>query len=256
VVKLDKNGQIIWQKAYGGFEDDYADSIQQTSDGGYIVSGTSFLYRIQKGYLWVLKLKSDGVVEWQKCYGGNKGESSGPIQQTTDGGYVVAGTTHSFGTGSGDIWVLKLRNDGAIIWQKTYGGKRYHKVTDIQQIPEGYIMVGSVLDRELKGTDKVWVLKIDKDGLIPSIPSLGIDTKVIPQEAKYFSAENPPWESEMKGRRYYTYRDNTHVFSRDTDAIAIIKDTDVKPVDTRAIIQNWDFGNPKNPGDALPDSKK
>ena len=244
LLKLDKNGQIIWQKAYGGWDRDGVGSVQQTSDGGYIVTGVISPFRVQWVDTWILKIKNDGAVEWQKCYGGDKVDVVGSIQQTPDGGYVVAGTTSSFGNGNNDIWVLKLRNDGTVVWQKTYGGKRDDDAEMIQQIPDGYIMVGSVLDEELQGENQasvlknysMLVLKIDKDGLIPSIPSLGVDTKVSPQEAKYFPVKESPWESEMIERRYYTY-DDTHVIPRNVNVI--VKDTNVKPVDTKAAIMKW-----------------
>ena len=72
--------------------------------------------------IWVLKLDRDGTITWQKTYGGSGYDDAYSIQQTSDGGYIVAGDTYSFGAGSGDVWVLKLDQCGNITWQKTYGG--------------------------------------------------------------------------------------------------------------------------------------
>ncbi len=72
--------------------------------------------------IWVLKLNTDGSVAWQKTYGGSGDDEAYSIQQTSDGGYIVAGDTDSFGAGTADVWVLKLDSDGTVAWQKTYGG--------------------------------------------------------------------------------------------------------------------------------------
>ena len=100
-----------WAATYGGASGDGASSIQQTSDGGYIVAGQTGSFG---GHPWVLKLNADGTPAWQKAYGGASYDWATSIQQTTDGGYIVAGYTQSFGAGNGDLWVLKLRPDGSI----------------------------------------------------------------------------------------------------------------------------------------------
>jgi hypothetical protein len=103
-----------WAKSYGGIAYDSAYSIQQTSDGGYIVAGITSSFGAGETDLWVLKLDSSGSVQWQKTYGGTKGDSAYSIQQTSDGGYIMAGGTSSFGAGETDLWVLKLDADGNI----------------------------------------------------------------------------------------------------------------------------------------------
>ncbi len=97
LVKLNSSGSIQWQKCLGGSYWDMAYSIQQTSDGGYIVAG----YTISNdgdvsgnhgGYdFWLVKLNSSGDIQWQKCLGGSTNDEAHSIQQTTDGGYIVAG---------------------------------------------------------------------------------------------------------------------------------------------------------------------
>ncbi|MCP4364800.1 MAG: hypothetical protein GY800_05815, partial [Planctomycetes bacterium] len=122
VMKLGPDGTIEWQKAYWEMYFDSSSSIQQTTDGGYIVAGHLQSLDDIGGDFWLLKLKSDGDVEWQKTYGGNESSSASSVQQTADGGYIVAGVTWPSGGGDEDIWVLKLRPDGDVEWQKTYGG--------------------------------------------------------------------------------------------------------------------------------------
>jgi uncharacterized delta-60 repeat protein len=113
VLKLNSTGNVTWQKTYGGSNWDDTDSIQQTSDGGFIVAGSTNSYG---GYAdcWVLKLNNTGNVIWQKTYGGSDHDAASSIQQTSDGGFIVAGYTGSYGAGDYDIWVLKLNSNGNI----------------------------------------------------------------------------------------------------------------------------------------------
>ncbi|HVP80104.1 MAG TPA: thrombospondin type 3 repeat-containing protein [Thermodesulfobacteriota bacterium] len=165
MLKLMANGGVDWQKTYGGLNDDYAYSIQQTSDSGYIVAGSTN-YSVGSEYydILVLKLKADGEVDWQKTYGGYSSDFANSVQQTSDGGYIVAGSTYSFGAGAFDIWVLKLKANGEVDWQKTYGGSGYEYGSFIQQTSDGgYIVVGETSPSGIGGRD-VLVLKLNADG--------------------------------------------------------------------------------------------
>jgi hypothetical protein len=167
VLKLDGNGNVMWEKTYGGSEDDRAYSIEQTRDGGYIVAGKSWSFGAGLYDIWVLKLNSDGTVLWQKTYGGSENDTTiytNSIQQTADDGYILVGDTNSFGAGGVDIWVLKLDSNGNITWQKTYGGSLQHEgAYCIKQTREGgYIVVGKI--RSFGGDSDSLVLKLDTNG--------------------------------------------------------------------------------------------
>lgn len=131
VLKLNSNGTVAWQKTYGGTVWDYATSIQQTSDGGYIVAGYTCSFGARDDDFWVLKLKSDGTISWQKRYGGAYGDDAHSVQQTTDGGYIVGGGTYSFGAAKSDFWLLKLRSDGTI----TFNPKSGAQMIDTDAVP-------------------------------------------------------------------------------------------------------------------------
>jgi uncharacterized delta-60 repeat protein len=166
VLKLNAGGSVAWQKTYGGTSDGYPNSIQQTSDGGYIVAGRTASFGAGGLDIWVLKLNADGSIAWQKTYGGSDNDAAYSIQQTSDGGYIVAGGFDSFGTGILDIWVLKLNADGSIAWQKTYGGSGFEFSPSIQQTSDGgYIVTGRTASFGAGGTD-IWVLKLNADGSI------------------------------------------------------------------------------------------
>ena len=119
---------IQWQKTFGGTDYDYAQSIQQTSDGGYIVAGysqsndgdvTGFLGFMD---LWIVKLSALGTIQWKKTLGGSDFDSASSIQQTTDGGFIVAGYAVSNNGdvtgnhGGGDMWIVKLSNNGCLLY--------------------------------------------------------------------------------------------------------------------------------------------
>ena len=185
IVKLDANGTIEWQKTYGGSADEWAYSISQTIDGGYIVSGFSNSNdgdaTINKGLsdCWIIKLDSLGNIEWQKSYGGSSGENANSIKQTIDGGYIFAGFSgsingdisgHHGGVTFSDFWVVKIDVSGVIEWEKSYGGTSYEYAFDIQLNQDGGYMVagkarstdGDVTNNN--GGEDYWLIKIDSLG--------------------------------------------------------------------------------------------
>jgi hypothetical protein len=166
VMKLRPDGTIEWQKAYGGNYHDSSSSIRQTRDGGFILASATSSFGAGSADAWVLKLSPDGTVEWQKTYGGDYSDWVDSIWQTRDGGYIVAGGTESFGGGYADSWILKLRPDGDVEWQKTYGGDSSDSADSIQQTRDGgYIVAGST--ESFGGVyNDAWVLKLMSNGTI------------------------------------------------------------------------------------------
>ena len=165
ILKFDADGDLLWRKNYGGSISEYAHAIDQTSDGGYIVAGRSRSFG--GGYntdVWVIKLDSSGVIAWQKIFGGNLFDRAYSVQQTVDGGYILAGATQSFGAGGDDIWLIKLGSNGVMQWQKTYGGSDSDIAYSVQQSSDsGYIVTGQSSSFN-EGNAGVVVLKLDSDG--------------------------------------------------------------------------------------------
>jgi len=114
VLKLSSTGNLEWSHVFGGNGDDYASSIQQTGDGGYTVAGTTFSYSAGEMDIWIFKLSSSGEIDWQRTYGALSDEMPYSIQQTSDDGYLAAGSIQSFGSGSFDYLIMKLLPDGQI----------------------------------------------------------------------------------------------------------------------------------------------
>jgi len=172
VIKAGSNGVLSTnQWTYGSSESDVVAHIQETSDTGYIVAATTSSFGATNGDIWVLKLTSAGHITWQKLFGGSESNSAAHIQQTTDGGYIVAG---SIGTDNGDYWILKLASDGTIEWQKSYGLQtfvppdNYNENTEvchhILQTTEGGYLVSGATTPSPSGNTRAWVLKLESDG--------------------------------------------------------------------------------------------
>lgn len=176
VSKLDASGTILWQRTYGGNGADEAYDVHQTSDGGYIVAGKTESFRAGPDAtdFWVLKLTSAGRIDWHRAYGGDTIDVANAVQQTPDGGYIVAGRTLSFSAqGATDVWVIKLNSRGAIQWEKTYGGSSIdgHYGVSIQTTFDGgYIFAADSasftppLGLNDSASSFLWVVKLNPDG--------------------------------------------------------------------------------------------
>lgn len=194
IVKLNSCLGIQWQKSYGGSLEDEAYSIQQTTDGGYIVAGNSRSYdfdvtgNIGNHDYWILKLNNVGNLIWQHSYGGAALDYPKSIQQTNDGGYIIAGYSNSqVGAtgnhqGSFDFYVVKISSTGAMQWQKSLGGRKDDGALAIQQTCDGgYIVAGYALsdDGDITNhhgsntTQDSWIIKLSDAGSIEWQNSLG-----------------------------------------------------------------------------------
>lgn len=190
LVKLSSTGDIQWQKCLGGSETDLPNALQQTTDGGYIVAGLTFsndgdVSGNHGGVdAWVVKLNSKGKIQWQKCFGGKKWDDANSIQQTDDGGYIIAGMietedkTNTENQSTNDyFWVIKLNQKGKIQWQKLLGGETYVAVFSIQQTKDsGYILIGKTRlsdgdvtcysPEEPHWSSTLWLVKLSQVGEI------------------------------------------------------------------------------------------
>lgn len=186
VVKLDSSGNLQWQKALGGTSNERAFEIQQTSDGGYIVSGDT--YSSNSGDVsstafgsgrdfWIVKLGSTGNITWEKRFGGSGEDNAYSISQTSDSGYIVSGTTTSingnisFNNGQGDFWIIKLDALGNLQWEKALGSITYDQAYSVKQTPDGnYIATGylssntGVAESEPLASTQYWIVKLDTLG--------------------------------------------------------------------------------------------
>jgi uncharacterized delta-60 repeat protein len=173
VVKLDSSGNVEWTKTIGGGSDDEAWSIIQSSDGGYVVAGFTRSFGAGSADMYVVKLDSSGNVEWTKTIGGGAGEEAWSIIQSSDGGYVVAGFTRSFGAGNGDMYVVKLDSSGNVQWTKTIGGSFDDEARSIIQSSDGGYVVAGFTRSFGAGNGDMYVVKLDSSGNVVWTKTIG-----------------------------------------------------------------------------------
>jgi len=190
IIKTDADGEVIWQKFYGGTKTDIPYAIQQTTDGGYVVAGQS---ASNDGALsdpqgaedcWVVKLDTEGNLQWEQSFGGNGFDTARYVEETEDGGYILVGWTASVtcditvSQGTTDYLVVKLNASGETEWKKTYGGSGYDEAYALRQTADGgYIVIGSGSSggqiSAPHGNEDYWIVKLDTSGNIQWEKSLG-----------------------------------------------------------------------------------
>jgi hypothetical protein len=161
LVRTDPNGDTMWTRAYGGPSFDVGTSIQQTADGGCIISGGTQSFGAGDFDIWLLKTDSMGDSVWTRTFGGSGSEYTGSVLQAEDGALVVAGYTDSYGAGEEDVWLLKIDSMGDTAWTRTFGSsaRDFGKSVDVTA-DSGFVIVGYT-----GSTDHdCWLIKTDRDG--------------------------------------------------------------------------------------------
>ncbi|MDF2436428.1 MAG: hypothetical protein K0Q95_804 [Bacteroidota bacterium] len=143
LIKLDSAGNPAWHKTFGGVNIDKGYSVVQTSDSCYVIAGYTNSLGFGGYDVFVIKTNSLGDTLWTKTYGGTDWDFGYSIQSTSDTGFIIAGGTYSFGTGSEDMYLVKIDGEGAVQWSKTYGGTNEDEAKSVKQTNDGgYILTG------------------------------------------------------------------------------------------------------------------
>jgi hypothetical protein len=173
VWSFNKIEQIGWTKTFGGADSDWARSVQQTNDGGYIVAGVTDSYGAGGTDAWLIKADADGIKEWDQTFGGTGWDRANSVQQTSDGGYIVAGFTYSYGAGGRDAWLIKTDSLGNKQWDKTFGGIGWDDASSVQQTTDGGYIVAGETGSYGAGSGDVLLIKTDPAGNMQWYKTLG-----------------------------------------------------------------------------------
>jgi hypothetical protein len=164
LIKADKDGNEIWSRTFGGSNADFGFSLCQTNDGGFVIAGYTYSFGSGWGDIYLIKTDSDGNEQWSRTFGGSDGDFGYSVTQTTDGGYIIAGYTYSFGEGSSDIYLIKTDGDGNEQWSRTFGGSDGDFGYSVTQATDGgYIIAGYTYSFGEGGSD-IYLIKTSSDG--------------------------------------------------------------------------------------------
>jgi len=155
---------LEWDRTYGGTGDEEARSLVQTVDGGYAFAGYATSFGAGDHDFWLVKIDTNGDMEWNRTYGGTGDEDALSLVQTFDEGYALAGITDSFGAGGHDFWLVKTDADGNMKWNRTYGGANHEDAYSVVQTDdEGYAIIGRTWSFAI-GLYDFWLVKTDANG--------------------------------------------------------------------------------------------
>ena len=165
LCKLD-SATTIWTKEFGGYPwgADAGKSVQQALDGGYILAGLTSAFGSGGSDVYLIKTDSGGNEEWSKTFGGSLDDAGNSVQLTTDGGYIIGGSTESFGSGGSDVYLIKTDSGGNEEWSKTFGGSLDDAGNSVQLTTDGGYIIGGSTESFGSGGSDVYLIKTDSGG--------------------------------------------------------------------------------------------
>ena len=164
LIKTNSSGDTVWTRTYGGTGNDAASSVQQTTDGGYIVTGYTQSFGAGADDVWLLKTNASGDTLWTRTFGGTGYDDGNSVQQALDGGYIIAGTTPSPGPGGYDFYLIRTGDSGDTAWTRTYGGAYDDEGRSVQQTSDGGYVIAGYSSSFGAGDYDVYLVKTDANG--------------------------------------------------------------------------------------------
>jgi hypothetical protein len=163
LIKTDAHADTLWTRTFGGEAFDEGYSVQQTTDGGYVVAGW-YDSRTAGREVYVIRTDTCGDTLWTRTYGGLWNDGGYSVQQTADGGYVVAGYTESFGAGQGDVYLIRTDANGDALWTRTFGGIHPDVGYSVLQTADSGYIVGGCTAPSVQNYSDVYLVKVDANG--------------------------------------------------------------------------------------------
>lgn len=165
LIKVNSNGNMFWNKTYGGVANDFGTSVIQTNDDGYALIGWTNSFGAGGEDLWLVKTDSSGNMIWNKTYGSNYNDEAHDLVQTGDGGYLIAGDT-AFASGNEDAWLVKVGSNGSMLWNHTFGGPALDTFLSLVQLKDGSIALSGYTSSYGSGSNDAWLVKTDSTGTL------------------------------------------------------------------------------------------
>lgn len=166
LVKTNASGDTMWTRTYGGADYDWGYSAQQTADSGYIIAGVTQSFGAGDRDVWLIKTDAYGDTQWTRTYGGASMDEGYFGAQTSDGGYIIAGLTFSFGAGECDVYLVRTDALGDTQWTRTYGGTDYDEGRSVRQTADGGYIISGRTGSFGAGNFDVYLIKTDASGSI------------------------------------------------------------------------------------------
>jgi hypothetical protein len=192
LIKTDASGDILWTGTYGGTGDDGGLSVQQASDGGYIIAGYTSSFGVGGRDVYLIKTSVSGDTVWTRTYGGTGDDGGLSVRQASDGGYIIAGFTEPFGAGNLDVYLIKTDASGDTLWTKTYGGTNNDYGSSVQQTSDGGYIIAGYTESFGAGNLDVYLIKTDANGNVaveePPTPQLADSRTALRVQPNPFSS--------------------------------------------------------------------
>lgn len=170
MVKIDSDGNTMWTHTYGGSDGEKAYSVQQTADGGYILTGVAGPIGNRDVYL--VKTDANGDLLWAQTYGGSGWDFGRSVRQTSDGGYIIAGYGDSYSEGGFDAFLVKTDSDGNSLWTHSYGGSVDDYALSVLQTPDDDFVFAGYTQSFGAGLDDVYLVGLAGGNIPDEVPTL------------------------------------------------------------------------------------
>ena len=162
-LKTTTSVDTLWTKTYGGTDAEFGNSVQQTTDGGYIVVGNTMSFGAGASDIYLIKTDSSGDTLWTKTYGGTEYDSGNDVKQTADGGYIITGQIN-YPNNDADVYLVKTDSSGNALWTKTYGGTDWECGNSIDITNDGGYIIAGWTKSYGAGNNDIWLIKTDALG--------------------------------------------------------------------------------------------
>ena len=166
MIKVDESGNELWNKSYGGTGWKQGKAIIETNNNGYAIVGSTLSYSLDgsNSDVWFIRVDESGKELWNKSYGGNGWDEGKSIINTSENGFMIVGSTNSFGAKGSDKWLIRVDESGNELWNKSYGGNGWDEGRFIDKGNNGSYIISGTTESFGEGKNDIWLIKIDSFG--------------------------------------------------------------------------------------------